>query len=832
MKILAMAWRGVRRDLRAADVRALLLALTLAVAATTMIGFFLDRVDHAMARQAGQLLGGDLVLVKGSAFDDGVIETLEHAGMTVTAQTTTASMAGHGDQFQLASLKAVNPGYPLYGEVTIDRGQGRESAGGLPAPGHVWIEQRLGRALGVSLGEKITLGDQSLTVSAWVLQEPDQDVGLAGFNPSVMLSGSTLATTHLIQPGSRATYRLLAKGTPAQLASLDDQLDRWRDRGIRVMDVREDRPRIGRALERSQKYLSLAGLAAVLLAGVAVAMATRRYVDRHLDTAALMRCFGARQRQLVRLFAAQLALLALLAAVGGALLGLVGQWALLAVLTRLLPLELPPPGPLPLLLGVLTAMAVLVGFAGPTLLRLRQVSALKVLRRELDPLPAAGWLIVTVASLVFGALLWLYSRDFMLSLGLLLGGLVALAILWWVARGLLAALLALTPHLPLNLRLGGRQLARRRSSSLGQIIAFAVTFALMALITLVRSDLITQWQEQLPADAPNQFAINIQPSQRDAFIDAIDQLTDQRSQVYPIVRGRLVAINGETARDAVPEGERNDGKLQRETNLTWSAAPPANNPLSSGEWFGEGAGEQSLPPISVAQGFARDLGLALGDRLTFDVAGQEVSGQITSLREVDWESFRPNFFVIFPPGALSGFSHTYITSFYLNDSAQQQLGSVIQRFPSVSLLDIDAILGQVRNLLGQVAQAIELILGLVLLAGIAVLYAALTASRPARAHEGALLRVFGAGNRQLARTQASEFLLLGLASGLLGAALTESTAAVLYAGWLDFTPRWHLWLWLTLPLGGALLIGGIGYLLSRPLRRQAPMASLQLLGEA
>ncbi len=833
---LRLGWAGLRRDMRAADVRALFLALVLAVAATTMIGFFLDRIGGALERQSGQLLGGDLVLVQGNPFDTEILDTLEDAGLTTARQVNTVSMAGANDRFQLASLKGVAPAYPLYGSFQVDFGDGSETTTRLPERHSIWIEPRLGTALGIELGDSLTLGDEEFRISGWILEEPDQDVGLAGFSPRVMINLTDLERTNLIQPGARLTWRLLAAGPPAAVRSLDDQLEAWQDRGIRVIDVRKDSPRIGRALERSQQYLSLSGLAAVLLAGVAVAMATRRYVERHLDTAALMRCFGASQQQLSRIFAAQLAMLALTAAGAGAVLGLVGQWALLALLVQFLPLELPSPGPLPLLLGMLTAVAILIGFAGPMLLRLKQVSALKVLRRELAPLPAAGWLIIACASLMFGALLWLYSGDIVLSAGLLIGGLVALVVLWGVAQAMLSLLLRGAVLLPLPWRMGSRQLARRRQSSIGQILAFAVTFALMALIALVRTDLIDDWQSKLPSDAPNQFAINIQPSQRDGFISALDNITDSRSEVYPIVRGRLVAINDVTARDAVPEEARNDGNLRREINLTWAATLPDNNALTEGAWF---SGEQDAAaftgddpvPVSVADSMARDLSLEIGDRMTFDIGGREITARIASLRQVDWESFQPNFFVIFPPGALERFSHSFITAFHLPRDEQQVLGPLIQQYPSVSLLDIDAILQQVRDLLRQVSRAVELVLLFVLLAGVAVLYAALTASRPARAHEWALLRVFGAGDRRLVRTQLAEFGWLGFSSGLLGAMLAEGVSALLYGVWLDLDVRVHLSVWLLMPLGGALLIGCIGYLLSAPLRRQAPMESLRLLGE-
>lgn len=857
LRWLSLSWRGLRRDLRAADVRALFVALALAVAASTMIGFFLDRLERGLERQAGQMLGGDLVLEQSQPFDEDLRRELLEAGLTLSDQVDMVSMVSFDGGFQPASLKVVDEHYPLYGAVHVERGDGVEQVTSGPAPGEAWLAPRLAQMLEVELGDEVRVGEARLSVTALIEREPDQSAGFSSFNPRVMLNLDDLEATELVQPGSRVEFELLAAGSPQAVASLEDRLAQLRRDGVEVRDVRVDRPGLGRSLERAEKYLSLAGLAAVLLAGVAVAMATQRYVDRHLDTAALLRCFGASQAQLTRLFALQLLWLALAASLIGALLGLAGQAALLALLARFLSLELPPPGLVPLWLGVLTAMAVLVGFAGPTLLRLKRVSALKVLRRELDPLPAAAWLVVGMASLVFGGLLWLYSGDLRLSFGLLVGGLAMLVVLWGLGWLLLGAVLRVAARVPISrrgsahdlrqaIRLGARQLARRRRASLGQMLAFSVTFAAMAMIALVRGDLLTTWQAQLPEDTPNYFAINIQPTERDAFTDTLDEAADDRTTLYPMVRGRITAINDREPRDAVPNDARGDNSLRRELNLTWRETLPEGNRVVAGQWFdalddeaGEEAGwygevdaEQSpRVPISIEDGLADRLGLGLGDTLTFTIGGQDVIGEIASLRYLDWDSFRPNFFVIFPPGVLDGFGHSYITAFHLPDDSGDTLQRLVEEFPGVSLINVEAILGQVRDLLAQVTRAVEFVLGFVLLAGVSVLYAALTASRPMRAHESGLLRVFGAGDRLISRVQWAEFAVLGFASGLMGALLAELAAASIYLGWLDLAPRIHWGLWVTLPLGGALLIGVIGHALSRSVRRQAPMASLSLLGE-
>ena len=853
LRLARFSARGLTRDLRAPDVRALFVALALAVAASTMIGFFLDRLDRGLERQASQILGGDLVLEQGRPFGAELRQTLEEAGLVLSDQVGMVSMVSLGDAFQPASLKVVDRRYPLYGSVQVAQGDGPEVLARGPAPGEAWLAPRLAVLLEAELGDRVRVGELELTVAGLIEREPDQSGGFANFNPRLMMHIDDLAASNLVQDGSRVSHELLAAGPPDIIDDLAPLLAELRRDGVEVRDVRRDRPQLGNALERAERYLSLAGLAAVLLAGVAVAMATRRYVDRHLDTAALMRCFGATQRELVRVFSLQLLWLALAASAVGAVLGLAGQAGLLALLTVILPMELPPPGMMPLWLGVLTALAVLAGFAGPTLLRLKKVSALKVLRRELDPLPASAWAVVAVASAVFGALLWLYSGDLGLSIGLLLGGLVMLGVLWGLGSLLLGFVLRLASRLPRRggddlvqaLRLGGAQLARRRTASLGQLLAFSVTFFAMAMIALVRGDLLTTWEAQLPEDTPNYFAINIQPHEREGFEAALGDAVDARSALYPMVRGRITAINDQPPREAVPADARGDNTLRRELNLTWRETLPEGNRLVAGQWFdalegaepggwlGEVAAEPAVPrvPISVEDGLVERFGLALGDTLTFTIGGQEIVGEIASLRDLDWDSFRPNFFVIFPPGVLEGFGHSYITAFHLDAEEREVQRGLVRDFPGVTLLNVDAILAQVRDLLTQVTRAVELVLGFVLLAGVSVLYAALTASRPVRAHESGLLRVFGAGNRMLSRVQGAEFAILGLASGLMGALLAELATAAIYLAWFDLAPRLHGWLWLALPLGGALLIGIIGHLLSRDLRRQAPAASLGLLGE-
>ncbi|MGO2147839.1 ABC transporter permease, partial [Halomonas sp.] len=690
-----LAARSLRRDLRSADVRALFVALVLAVAASTMIAFFLDRLERGLERQAGQMLGGDIVLEQRTPFSEALRTTLEEAGFTLSDQVGLVSMISLGDRFQPASLKAVDDVYPHYGVSRVDLGEGAEQIASGPPAGQAWADPRLAQLIEIELGDRVQVGRTELTISGIIEREADQSAGFSNFNPRLMLNTADLEATGLVQEGSRVEFELLAAGPPQAIDNVQGLLTELRQQGVEVRDVRVDRPQLGNALQRADSYLGLAGLAAVLLAGVAVAMSAQRYVERHLDTAALLRCFGASQQQLVMLFSLQLIGLALAASLLGALLGVAGQALLLHLLTSFLPITLPPPGIMPLWLGVLTAMAVLVGFAGPTLLRIKQVSALKVLRRELDPLPPAAWWVAGVAAAVFGGLLWLYSGSAPLAVALLLGGGIMLSALWGISALLLNSILygikklTGTSEWIQALRLGGRQLARRRQAGVGQLLAFSVTFFAMAMIVLVRGDLLSTWQAQLPDDMPNYFAINIQPDERDPFEQAVAPRIDAQSTLYPMVRGRITAINQQPPMEAVPEDARGDGSLRRELNLTWQAELPEDNQIVAGEWFTSEApvDEPSVykpqgwlgavdavsddtVPVSIEEGLADRLGLSLNDTLTFSVGGDELITRITSVRSLNWDTFKPNFFLIFPPGVLESFGHSYITAFHMPDDEQ------------------------------------------------------------------------------------------------------------------------------------------------------------------
>jgi putative ABC transport system permease protein len=825
---LSLSLRLLWRDWRAGELRILFAALVIAVTATTAVGFFTDRLQRAMASQSAGLLGGDLLVQSPRPLADGWLAAAADAGLAHTRVLTFPSVVAREEQLQLSGIKAVEEGYPLRGELRVaDHPYGVDRAvAAIPPPGEAWVEARLLPLLRMEVGETLELGAIALRVSGVLSFEPGLGGGFFALAPRVLMNARDVARAGVLQPGSRVEYQYLFAGGEAALQGYQAWLEPRLEPSQRLRDVRAGQPSVGAALERAEQYLGLASLVAVLLAGVAIAMGARRYAERHFDVSAMLRCLGAAQRDILALFLPQLLLLALAGSAIGVGLGYLAQQGLFHLLRELLPARLPAPGLLPVLLGFLTGLVVLAGFALPPVLRLRQVPALRVLRRELAPMPLRGWLVYGAALGAMALLMWRYTGSAVLTFGLIGGTLAALVLLGLPAWLLLRASRVLRPGLGVAWRQGFQHVWRQPLLGISQILAFGLTFMAMALIALVRGDLLASWQSQLPAGTPNHFVVNVLPDRLEAFQDFLRQRDIADSGLYPLVRGRLAAVNGEPPASRLPPGEEAPGAVNRELNLTWRQALPPGNRLTAGHWWSTGSrGEEAV--VSVEAGLAQRLGVGLGDTLQFSFGQETLAVTVTSLRRLQWDSFQPNFFMIFPPGLLDGQPATYMTSFFLPAERKGELADMLRQFPAVTVIDLDRIMDQVRGILHQVTLAVEFVLVFVLLAGFAVLYAALQASLDERLHEGALLRTLGASRHQLRAGHIAEFGLLGLLAGLLAALGTDLVARVLYARVFGLAYGVQWWLWWLLPLGGALLIGLAGVWGTRRVVRQSPLVVLR-----
>lgn len=830
LRLLRLAARQLWREARAGELRVLFFALLVAVAASSAIGYFSARLNGAMLLRATEFLGADLQL-RGSLpatpeqIDAGLALDLEHARVVEFS-----SVIATDDDIQLAAVKAADSAYPLRGSLRSAPSPFAtdETLAG-PRPGEAWAEARLFAALALEPGDEIEVGDKRLRLTRVLTHEPDRAGDFYSFNPRVLMHLDDLEQTGVIQPGSRVRYRELWSGPAEALASYRAQVAPDLQPQQRLEDARAGNRQVGGALGRAERYLNLASLAAILLCGVAVALSATRFAVRRYDASALLRCLGLSRRQALGFYCLQLALLGLLASVLGALLGWLAQHLLFVLLGDLLPSDIPGAGVLPAVAGIATGLVALAGFALPPLAALGRVPPLRVLRSDALPVPPSSWLIYGTALLALGLIMWRLSLDLGLTLALLGGGLVATLLLGGLMLLALRGARRLLENAGLSWRLGVGQLLRHPLAAAGQSLAFGLILMAMALVALLRGELLDNWRAQLPENSPNHFALNILPGDKDAFEARIATLSEHATALYPVIPGRLIEINGEPVRRAVTKEDERDGggerSLRRDLSLTWSADLPDGNQLTAGEWW-QPLAEGELPGVSVESELAERLSLTLGDRLTFNVGGLEREVVIRSLRSVEWDSFQPNFYMIFEPGTLADLPATYMTSFYLPPGTERELVALSRSFPSATLLQVEAILEQLRAILAQVTLAVEYVLLFVLAAGLCVLFAGLQATLDERLRQGALLRALGARRELLQKARRAEFALLGAASGLLAALGCELVSYLLYTQVFDLNWAPHPWL-LLLPLLGAGLIVIAGTLGTRRALSASPLTLLR-----
>jgi putative ABC transport system permease protein len=792
---LALTW--LQRDLRAGELTVMAIALVVAVAAMSSVGFFTDRVRQALDRETDQLLAADLVLNGDQPIAANVRQEAARRGLALADTATFPSMAQAGELAQLATLKAVSAAYPLRGEVKLRVGNHIESVRRPPLPGTAWADARLLGALRVQPGNWITIGAHRVRIVAELQREPDGAMDLYNFIPRLIFHADDLPATGLIQPGSRVRYRLLMAGEARTVRDMRTWLAPQLQRGQRLEDVREARPEIQQSLTRAERFLRLAALVSVFLAAAAIALAARRYVERHLDAVALLRTLGLAQRDIVRLFLMQYGLLALAAIALGLAAGWAAQCVLAQALVGFFETALPTASGWPALAGAGIGVTLLFGFCLPPLLRLRQVSPLRVLRR--DTMPTGNAAVASVLGMfALGGLVVWQAGEVRLAV-LVLGGLAGTVLLAALAA---LALLWCLPRVPLQgspgWQFGLRNVARRRGLSTAQIVALSLGLMALLLLTVVRNDLFAAWERSVPADAPNRFAINIQPDQRAAFQAGFTQVGLPAPVLQPMVRARLVAINDQPMDPARYPEDRARRLAEREFNLSWGESLRSDNRLIAGRPL-----DDTRPGWSVEDGIAKVLGIRIGDRLTYDIAGTRFTAPVVNLREVRWDSFRVNFFVVGSSVLLRDQPASYITSFHLPADRAAFANQLVQRFNNVSIIDISAILAEVRGMLQKALVAVEVVFVFSLAAGLAVLYAATLATHDERRREVALLRTFGASRALVRQVVSAELLLLGGLAGLLaaGAALALGWVA---ASWLfDLPPRLSWWLLPAGALGGA-----------------------------
>ncbi|HEU4458224.1 MAG TPA: FtsX-like permease family protein [Methylibium sp.] len=864
------ALRQLVRDFRAGELRLLLVAVMLAVAALTAVGFFADRLNAGLARDARSLLGGDAIVSSDQPAPAALAERARADGLRVTRTVAFPSMGraedARGGASRLVAVKAVADGYPLRGTLKIADAPGgaERTATGGPERGTVWVDAAVLGTLNLRVGDALLLGDATLRIAAVIALEPDRGAGFMSFAPRALLNLDDLPATGLIQPASRVGYRLAVAAPPGMAAAEGDRRVRaftdWTEaqiaqqhwRGVQVESLESGRPEMRQALDRGARFLNLVALLAALLAAVAVGIAARDFAQRHLDDCAMLRVLGESQRRIAGAYTIEFAIVGVLASSLGVLLGLAVHFVFVVLLAGLVESSLPAPGVWPAVFGLGVGLTLLLGFGLPPVLQLARVPPLRVIRRDLGELKPGSIVVLAAGALGFAALLLAVASD--LRLGLItvggFAGAVALfaALSWLAVQVLRRAVPQAASTAPRWLILATRQVAARPGFAVLQVSSLSVGLLALVLLVLLRTDLISSWNRATPPDAPNRFVINVQPEQAQAFRAQLAEAGVARYDWYPMIRGRLVAVNGREVAPGDYTEDRAMRLVEREFNLSHDARLPEHNEVVAGRWRAEEPGA-----ISVEEGIAKTLNLKLGDTLRFDIAGVLQEGRITSLRKVDWGSMRANFFVIFPNAQLSeALPTTYMAAFRAPlaepartpgapasapaDGETVRVASsdfdnaLARNFPNITSVDVSASIAQVQRVLDQVIRAVEFLFGFTLATGLVVLFAAVTATREQRAREFAVMRALGAGAALLGRVQRTELLGVGALAGAL------ASIAALVVGWAlarwVFEFDWNAPLWV--PLAGAaaggllaLLAGwwGLREVLARPvvetLRRAA-----------
>jgi len=820
------ATRMLARDWRGGELGVLVMALVLAVGVVSGISAFTTRLQNALVQESHRFLAADTVVSSGSALPQESLQEAQQRGLRHALTLSFPSMVYAGeDTMSLASIKAVSDGYPLRGELTYSPAPFGAvfAARAGPGRGEVWLESRLFPLLQVAVGDKITIGEADFIVAAAARTEPDLAASFSNYAARVLMHYDDIPTTGIVQPGSRVEYRQLYAGPPQALESFARWLKPRLQDGQTIVNVDEGQPGIGSALSRAESFLLLAGSLAVVLAGVAVALAARRFSERHHDYVAIIKSLGATSGAVNRLYGSSLLLLGCAATVLGCLLGWALQAAFFALFAERLPVQPGASGIRPYVIGAATSLTCLLCFAWPPLRRLGQASPLRVLRRDipLEQRRAIGDYVLGLTAVAL--LMWWYSRDWKLTLAVLAGLAVTAAMGFVLALTLLRGgrLVGMSAGSIWRLALAGLQ--RRGVANALQVVIFAMAIMMLLILLLVRTSLIDEWQAQLPVDAPNHFMINIGPEELQAIEQELRSAQIPSEAFYPMIRGRIMSVNGEALSGA---DDLQEERRQRESNFTWSDALPTDNRLVAGQWWASGTDEAL---VSLEEDFADRLGIVVGDTVEFLVGSQPLQARVASIRQLQWQSMRPNFFLVFPPRLLAPYPATFMTSFHLAASNKEFLNHFIRRFPTVTVIEMDIVMEQIRSIINQVTAAINLVLVVILAAGGLVLVAGVQASVDARMHESAILRALGAPRRLILGGLLIEFAALGLCAGLLATIAAELSVYILQTRVMDMHYAPTPWIWPLGLLSGALLIGGLGVFCCRKVVSTSPLSVLREL---
>ncbi|MFQ6004325.1 MAG: ABC transporter permease [Woeseia sp.] len=815
MKSLTYAIRSFGRELHSGEVIVLLAAVSLAVAALTAVGFLTDRIGRAVARQANEVLAADLRLRSPDPVPEQWRDAALEYGLQTAETQTFPSVVFAGDLSALATIKAVSDDYPLRGSVRVsDRLFGEQRVvDDTPSPGTVWVDGALMARLELGVGDFVSVGESDLRIDAILTYRPDQSIGFASLAPSILVNLNDIPATALINEGSRVGYALLVAGDESAVedfyAAVEDKLPE----SVRVRNQEDSSERANNAADRAQRFLSLTAVICLLLSAVAVAMSARRFAHRRMDSVALMKSLGATQRFVISAASVQLVMLGVLSVLIGSVVGYVVENGLMLMLADLFASDLPDAGLAPVGLASGSALILLVGFALPSLIQLRNTPPLRVLRHDEMPPPPSRLTVAGTSLVAVAALLYRTMGDALMLLIVLGGMLVVSAALYALGRLLVAGFGRSRGVVGIAWRYGLANVSRRGRDSAVQVVAFGLGLTVLLLLTFVRTDLLDGWRATLDEDAPNHFLINIQTHERGSIAEIFQSDGIPAPQFVPLVRARMTAVNDESVKTRQFPVDDGRWMANREQNLTWAEHLGSSNALIEGEWWPPDYDGEPL--VSLEEEAAMELGVGLGDRLSFLVAGQEISLTVSSIRKVNWDSFQPNFFMVLSPGALNGYPTTFVASLRIEEHQSNVLLKLVRAHPSVSVIDLDTILEQVKGIIDKASLAVQAVFAFTLAAGVAVLFAAVQSTIDERRFESAMLRALGVKRRTVLSGVLTEFAALGFAAGLLASAGASVLAAVIAVRLFDLDYSFNPGLWAAGLAGGVFLVCASGFVAAR-----------------
>lgn len=798
----------------------LIIALSLAISATTALKFSNDQVKNAVSLQASQMLGADLVLSNNEPIEQQWKKKAEQLGLKQTNVTIFSSMAHTQDKFVMVNVKAIEPLFPLRGQLEIE-----PSAKAIQS-GEVWLSQRAADLLKVKPEDTVSIADGTFRFSGVIVRDSNQELGFSGFSPTVIIHQADIAKTHAIQTGSRIDYRLLMAGSPEQVQSFSKQFKQQHQfskdvdetAGLRLRDASESNSRLLRPLENLDTFLQLANILTILLCGIAIALTSQRYVQQNQDHIALIRCLGASKFQILWAYIGLLCIVSAISIVLGSLLGLIMGFGLLQLMLQLIPqLELSFSvvplliGPLPI--AIFTSVIVLLGFILPSIWELLNTPPIRVIREQAKSRKSLFFMFFAgITSLVIFSLV--LSENLMLSIIVLAAIIVLCILLYTVVWGLLRSLKKMKTRLSFYIR--------SPSQSALQITALALGLSLITVLSVLRTDLLERWQQQLPEGTPNQFVYGLPPFDLKAFEQQLKQNGWQSTPLYPNVRGRLLAKNDiPFSEDAIKQ----NNSLRRELNLTQSSTLPNHNVITKGQATFNAVGQ-----VSVEAKTAESLGIQLGDKLTFSLPDGTLQAKVVNFRNVEWESFSPNFFFIFSPKTLDENAGSYLGSFYVPKQDQPKMIHMIQQFSNTVFIDVDRILDEVKRLMNVLVKIVTVLAALVSFSGILVLIACLNLLMDERRREVALLRSFGLSKSKMKQMLSLEIGFLGLLAGIVACCFAEVISAIASYK-MKMALQWHIEIWLILPLAMMLLCALIGRYRLGYLCNLPPLQSLRELNQ-